>query len=66
MAMRSDVQSQISKLNTLAIAGNLEVKGNSGGGAATAVFRRQMSSVSSIELMATAGLHSLIGVQTSR
>ncbi|KAF3448336.1 hypothetical protein FNV43_RR09049 [Rhamnella rubrinervis] len=66
MAMTSEVQSQISKLNTLAIAGNLEVKGNSGGGAATIVFRHQISSVSSIELVATAGLHSVIGVQTSR
>lgn len=66
MAMSSEVQSKISKLDTLAIAGNLEVKGNSGGGAATAVFRHQLSSVSSIELMASAGLHSLIGVQASR
>ncbi|KAH7514170.1 hypothetical protein FEM48_Zijuj11G0060200 [Ziziphus jujuba var. spinosa] len=66
MAMSSEVQSKISKLDTLAIAGNLEVKGNSGGGAATAVFRHQLSSVSSIELMASAGLHALVGVQASR
>ncbi|KAL5551169.1 hypothetical protein UlMin_001345 [Ulmus minor] len=66
MAMRSEVQSQISKRNTLAIAGNLEVDGNAGGGAATAVFRHQMSSVSSVEVMASAGLHALIGIQSTR
>lgn len=66
MAMRSEVQSQISKRNTLAIAGNLEVNGNAGGGAATAIFRHQISSVSSIELMASAGLHALVGVQSTR
>lgn len=66
MAMRSEVQSQISKRNTLAVAGNLEVDGNAGGGAATLVFRHQISSVSSIEFMASAGLHALVGVQSSR
>lgn len=66
MAMSSEVQSQLSKHNTLAIAGNLEVKGNSGGGAATAVFRHQISPVSSVELIASTGVHSLIGVHTSR
>ncbi|KAF4353086.1 hypothetical protein F8388_016931 [Cannabis sativa] len=66
MAMRSDVQSQISKKNTLAIAGNLEVNGNAGGGAATAVFRHQLSSVSSIEFLASAGLHALVGVHSTR
>ncbi|XXG43082.1 hypothetical protein AAC387_Pa01g3198 [Persea americana] len=66
MAMSTEVQSQISKRNTIAIGGNLAVTGNSGGGAATAVLRHQLSSVSSIEFMATAGLRALIGVQTSR
>ncbi|GAB4858038.1 Chaperone protein dnaJ 13 [Ancistrocladus abbreviatus] len=66
MAMSSEVQSQISKRNAIAIGGNLAVTGNSGGGAATAVLRHQISSVSSIEFMASAGLRSLIGVQTSR
>ncbi|XP_057976357.1 chaperone protein dnaJ 13 [Malania oleifera] len=66
MAMSSEVQSQISKRNAISIGGNLAVTGNSGGGAATAVFRHQTSSVSSIEFMASAGLRALIGVQTSR
>ncbi|PON93020.1 Terminal organelle assembly protein [Trema orientale] len=66
MAMRSDVQSQISKNNTLAIAGNLEVNESTGGGAATVVFRHQLSSVSSIEFMASAGLHALVGIHSTR
>ncbi|XP_057478462.1 chaperone protein dnaJ 13-like isoform X1 [Actinidia eriantha] len=66
MAMSSEVQTQISKRNAIAIGGNLQVNGNSGGGAATVVVRHQLSSVSSIEFMASAGLRSLIGVQTSR
>ncbi|KAA8522228.1 hypothetical protein F0562_012901 [Nyssa sinensis] len=66
MAMASEVQSQISKRNAIAIGGNLAVTGNSGGGAATVVLRHQISSVSSIEFMASAGLRALIGVQTSR
>ena len=66
MAMTSEVQSQISKRNAIAIGGNLVVNGNSGGGAATAVFRHQISSVSTMEFMASAGLRALIGVETSR
>ncbi|KAM7525575.1 hypothetical protein LguiA_015477 [Lonicera macranthoides] len=66
MSMSSEVQSQISKSNAIAVGGNLAVKGNSGGAAATAVLHRQISSFSSIEFMASAGLRSLIGIQTSR
>ncbi|TQE04375.1 hypothetical protein C1H46_009994 [Malus baccata] len=66
MAMTSSVQSQISKHNTLSIGGNLAVNGNAGGGAATVVFGHQMSSVSSIEFIGSAGLRSLIGLQTTR
>ncbi|XP_068635161.1 chaperone protein dnaJ 13 [Aristolochia californica] len=66
LAMSSEVQSQISKRNAIAVGGNLAVTGNSGGGAATTVLRHQISSVSSIEFMASAGLRALIGVQTTR
>lgn len=66
MSMSTDLQSQISKRNVIAIGGNLAVNGNAGGGIATAVFRHQISSVSSIEFMASAGLRALIGMQTSR
>ena len=66
MSMSSDLQSQISKRNAIAIGGNLAVNGNVGGGAATIAFRHQISSVSSIEFMASAGLRALLSVQTSR
>ncbi|XVE57661.1 hypothetical protein DITRI_Ditri04bG0107500 [Diplodiscus trichospermus] len=66
MAMGSQFQSQLSKRNAIAIGGNLEVNEDSGGGVASAVFRHQISSVSSIEFIGSAGLRSLIGVQTTR
>ncbi|XP_009766273.1 chaperone protein dnaJ 13 [Nicotiana sylvestris] len=66
MAMASEVQSQISKHNAVAIGGNLAVNGNAGGGAASVVLRHQMSSVSSIEFMGSMGLRALLGVQTTR
>uniref|UniRef100_A0A1D1YMZ9 Chaperone protein dnaJ 13 n=1 Tax=Anthurium amnicola TaxID=1678845 RepID=A0A1D1YMZ9_9ARAE len=66
MAMSSEVQSKLSKRNTIAIGGNLEVTGNSGAGAASALLRHQLSSVSTIEVMAATGFQALIGVQTSR
>lgn len=66
MAMASEVHSQISKRNAIAIGGNLEVSGNSGGSAATIVLRHQISSVSSIEVVASAGLRALVGVQITR
>ncbi|KAL9405897.1 hypothetical protein Peur_002869 [Populus x canadensis] len=66
MAMSSEVQSQLSKRTVIAIGGNLEVNENSGGGAASTVLRHQLSPVSSIEFIASAGLRALIGVQTTR
>ncbi|KAF9689881.1 hypothetical protein SADUNF_Sadunf01G0138500 [Salix dunnii] len=66
MAMSSDVQSQLSKRTAIGIGGNLEVNENSGGGAASTVLRHQLSPVSSIEFIASAGLRALIGVQTTR
>nr|GMC87289.1 chaperone protein DnaJ 13 [Ipomoea batatas] len=66
MAMASEVQSQISKNNAIGIGGNLAVNGNAGGGVASVVFRHQMSSVSSLELMGSVGMRALIGVQASR
>lgn len=64
--MASEIQSQISKRNAIAIGGNLAVNGNAGGGAASALLRHQLSSVSSIEFVASAGLRALVGVQMSR
>ncbi|XP_050375706.1 chaperone protein dnaJ 13 [Argentina anserina] len=66
MAMTSTVQSQISKRNTLSIGGYVAANGNSGGGGATLVFGHQLSPVSSMEIVASTGLRSLLGVQTSR
>lgn len=66
MAMSSEVQSQISKSSTVALGGSMVVSGNSGTGSATALLRHQISPVASIEFMGTAGLRSLIGIQTSR
>ncbi|GJS42023.1 DnaJ heat shock N-terminal domain-containing protein, partial [Tanacetum coccineum] len=66
MSMTSEIQSQVSKNNVIAFGGTLAVKGSDGDAAANAVFRHQLSSVSSIEIMASAGLRGLIGVQTSR
>ncbi|XP_043697637.1 chaperone protein dnaJ 13-like [Telopea speciosissima] len=66
MEMSSEVQSQISKRNTIAVGGNMTVDGNSGGGAANVLLRHQISTVASIEFMASAGLRSLIVVQMSR
>ncbi|KAG6407521.1 hypothetical protein SASPL_130513 [Salvia splendens] len=66
MAMATEVQSQISKRTSLDIGGNLAVNERSGGGAATAILRHQVSPVSSVELMGSMGLQSLVGIQTSR
>ena len=66
MGMSSEVQLPVSKLNTVTVGGNLVVNGTAGTGAATVVLGHQLSSVSSIDLMATVGLRSLIGVQTFR
>lgn len=64
--MASEVQSQLSKCNTLAIGGNLAVTGNNGTGGASALLRHQISPISSIEFMATAGLRAIVGIQTTR
>jgi DnaJ homolog subfamily C member 11 len=66
MAMSSEVELPVSKKDTVTVGGNLVVNGSAGTGAASTILRHQLSSVSSIELMATAGLRSVLGVQTSR
>ncbi|KAL0904243.1 hypothetical protein M5K25_026326 [Dendrobium thyrsiflorum] len=66
MAMSSEVQSRLSKRNSMAIGGNLSVTGASGTGSASAMLKHQISSVASVEFMATAGLRALLSVQTSR
>ncbi|KAF5734896.1 DnaJ heat shock N-terminal domain-containing family protein [Tripterygium wilfordii] len=66
MAMASQLDSQLSKRDTVTIGGSLQVNETFGGGAATVLLRHRLSTVSSIEFMASAGLRTLIGVQTTR
>ncbi|CAN6310529.1 unnamed protein product [Urochloa humidicola] len=66
MGMSSEVELPVSKQNTVVVGGNLVVNGSAGTGAASTVLRHQLSPVSSIDFMATAGLRSVIGMQTSR
>lgn len=66
MGMSSEVELPLSKQNTVVVGGNLAVNGSAGTGAASTVLRHQLSSVSSIEFMATAGLRSVIGMQMFR
>ncbi|KAK8916217.1 Chaperone protein dnaJ 13 [Platanthera zijinensis] len=66
MVMFSELESQLSKRNSMSVGGNLSVTGESGTGSASALLRHQISSVASIEFMASAGLRALLGVQTSR
>jgi DnaJ homolog subfamily C member 11 len=66
MAMASEVDLPVSKKDTVTVGGNLVVNGSAGTGAASTVLRHQLSSDSSIEFMATAGLRSVLGVQMSR
>jgi len=66
MGMSSEVELPVSKQNTVIVGGNLVVNGSAGTGAASTVLRHQLSSVSHIDFMATAGLRSVIGVQTFR
>jgi len=66
MGMSSEVELPVSKQNTVIVGGNLVVNGSAGTGAASTVLRHQLSSVSHIDFMATAGLRSVIGMQTFR
>lgn len=66
MGMSSQVELPVSKQNTVIVGGNLVVNEAAGSGAASTVLRHQLSSVSYIEFMATAGLRSVIGLQTFR
>lgn len=66
MAMFSELKSRLSKKNSMTMGGNLSVTGEAGTGSASVLLRHQISSVASIKFMASAGLQSLLGVQTSR
>ncbi|KAI3913836.1 hypothetical protein MKX01_021898 [Papaver californicum] len=66
MAMSSEVQSQITERNTMAIGGLLSVNNKAGGRFATAVLGHQVSSVASAEFTVSVGLQALIGAQMTR
>ncbi|KAM7273451.1 hypothetical protein ACFE04_028115 [Oxalis oulophora] len=67
MSMNSEVHSQLSKRNSVAVGANMQVNNeNAGVGSATAVFTHQISPAMSLELIGATGLQALIGVQMSR
>ncbi|KAL5728298.1 Chaperone protein dnaJ 13 [Ranunculus cassubicifolius] len=66
MAMASEIESQISKNDIIAVGGNMAVAGNNGGGGATVLLRHQASPVASVEFMASVGLRALLGAQMTR
>eukprot|EP00249_Psilotum_nudum_P019610 c27340_g2_i2 orf=73-1476(+) len=66
MSSSTQVQSHISKNDTLILGGSMLIRGGAVGGSVNALLRRQTSPVSSVEVLAMAGLRSLFTVQTSR
>lgn len=66
MAMSTQVQAQVSKRDTVVLGGNMALRRGLGGGSVTMVLRRQLSPISSVELLAIVGLRSILSLQTSR
>jgi hypothetical protein len=66
MAMSTEVQAQVSKKDTIVLGGNMALRRGLGGGSVTLVLRRQLSPVSSVEVLAMVGFRSILSFQTSR
>eukprot|EP00850_Spirogloea_muscicola_P014073 SM000098S25153 [mRNA] locus=s98:474320:479179:- [translate_table: standard] len=66
MVMSTQVQAQTGERDLLVLGGTVVAKRSLGGGTLMTVFRRQLSPQASWEVLATAGMRSLIGFQTSR
>lgn len=66
MAMTTQVQAQLSKRDTLVLGGNMALRKGLGGGSVTMVLSRQLSPISSVEVLAMIGLRSVLSVHTSR
>jgi DnaJ family protein C protein 11 len=66
MAMSTQVQAQVSKRDTVVLGGNMALRRGLGGGSVTMVLRRQISPISSVEVLAMVGLRSILSLQTSR
>jgi DnaJ family protein C protein 11 len=64
--MSTQVQAQVSKRDTVVLGGNMALRRGLGGGSVTMVLRRQLSPISSVELLAIVGLRSILSLQTSR
>jgi DnaJ family protein C protein 11 len=66
MAMSTQVQAKVSKNDTIVLGGNMALRRGLGGGSVTMILRRQVSPISSIEVVTMVGLRSILSVQTSR
>ena len=66
MAMSTQVQAKVSKTDTIVLGGNMALRRGLGGGSMTMVMKRQLSPISSIELVTMIGLRSILSLQTSR
>jgi hypothetical protein len=66
MAMSTQVQAQVSKRDTVVLGGNMALRRGLGGGSVTMVLRRQLSPISTVEVLAMVGLRSILSLQTSR
>jgi hypothetical protein len=58
--MSTQVQAQVSKRDTVVLGGNMALRRGLGGGSVTMVLRRQLSPISSVELLAIVGLRSIL------
>lgn len=66
MTSSTEVQTRISKRNSLVLGGNIAFRQQRGGGALSAHFRHQISSEADLEILAIIGMRPLLSVQTSR
>lgn len=64
--MSTQVQAKVSKKDTIVLGGNMALRRGLGGGSITMVLRRQLSPISTIEIVTMVGLRSLLSLQASR
>ncbi|MCO5599085.1 hypothetical protein L7F22_053185 [Adiantum nelumboides] len=66
MTSATELEAHISKKSSLVLGGNISIGQQLGGGTLSALFRHHISSDASVEIVAMAGLRSLVSIQTSR
>ncbi|KAI5069930.1 hypothetical protein GOP47_0014273 [Adiantum capillus-veneris] len=66
MTSATELQARISRKSSLVLGGNISIGQELGGGTLSALFRHQISSDADVEILAMAGLQSLVSIQTSR